>query len=134
MGFLGGDAFNTISSLIRHRKCVHEGAKKVCPICHKEMSRNANMKEHIDTVHKGLTNHSCEICGKRFGRQTHLSRHKKTSHNIFPPKKTNLVHEEYDNRKPLDLPLDFPPKKSNLVHEEYDNCKPIDLPLDLHKN
>ena len=64
---LGGDAFNTISSLIRHRKCVHEGAKKTCPICHKELSRNANMKEHIDTVHKGLTNHSCDICGKRFG-------------------------------------------------------------------
>ena len=101
--FLGGDTFNAISSLIRHRKCVHLGVKRSCPICHKEMSKNVNMKEHIDTVHKGLKNHSCEICGKKFGRQTNLSRHKKTSHNIFPPKKSNLVHEEYNNLNPLDL-------------------------------
>ena len=60
------------------------------------------MKEHIDTVHKGLTNHSCDICGMRFGRQTHLNRHRKTTHNIHPTKKSNLV-QEYNNLKPLDL-------------------------------
>ena len=100
---LGGDAFNTISSLIRHKKCVHEGATKTCPICLKKMSRNCNMKEHIDTVHKGLTNYSCEICGKKFGRQTHLNRHKKTTHNIHPTKKSNMGRPPKFPCKPLDL-------------------------------
>ena len=61
------------------------------------------MKEHIDTVHKGLTNYSCEICGKKFGRQTHLNRHKKTTHNIHPMKKSNLGRPPKFLSKPLDL-------------------------------
>ena len=40
------------------------------------------MKEHIDTVHNGLTNYRCDICGKKFGRPSHLGRHKRTIHNI----------------------------------------------------
>ena len=102
---LGGNSFGTISSLQRHRQCVHEGQTKTCPICLKVMSKNCKLQQHIDTVHKGLTKHVCDICGKKFGWVQHLSRHKKQTHNIHPVKNSTLVQamQEYKNIKPLDL-------------------------------
>ena len=73
----------------KHAKGVHEGTTQSCTICSKVFSINASMKEHIDTVHKGLTNYRCDICGKKFGRPSHLGRHKRTIHN-FHIRKINL--------------------------------------------
>ena len=90
-----GKSFSNMSSLRRHQKVSHEGAKNTCPVCGKLLSASRSMKEHISSVHEGITNFSCEECGKRFARLSTLKRHKLNVHNLdIKPIKTILKEDE----------------------------------------
>ena len=76
-----GDGSTSLKMKIRKVSTYHtpdELKPYECPICHKRISNQANLRTHIRT-HTGDKPHRCGICGKSFSRngtlQTHLTIH-----------------------------------------------------------
>ena len=62
----------------------------------RELSTKNELKEHENTVHKGLTNHQCRICGRKYSRKSHLRIHIKNSHPDIDPSDIHaaMIHLE----------------------------------------
>ena len=68
-------AFNTLSYLDRHVKCVHENIKRFeCNICGKTFSYKHNQQDHM-TIHTGERNIDCPKCGLKFSTKRSLASH-----------------------------------------------------------
>ena len=68
-------AFNTLSYLDRHVKCVHENIKRFeCNICGKTFSYKHNQQDHM-TIHTGERNVECPKCGLKFSTKRSLASH-----------------------------------------------------------
>ena len=68
-------AFNTLSYLDRHIKCVHENIKRFeCNICGKTFSYKHNQQDHM-TIHTGERNVECPKCGLKFSTKRSLASH-----------------------------------------------------------
>ena len=70
-----GRAFNTLSYMDRHIKCVHENIKRFeCNICGKTFSYKHNQQDHM-TIHTGERNIECPKCDMKFSTKRSLASH-----------------------------------------------------------
>ena len=82
-----------------------DGAREVCPICHK---RVVLLARHVNSVHLNIRRHKCDECGMAFSQRYSLTEHKlrKHSHNRqhecdFCGKKFAIKSEMHRHRKLL---------------------------------
>jgi uncharacterized Zn-finger protein len=68
--------------LNNHIKVFHEGQEHRCDQCGKVLSTNANLKQHIQTVHSDEQQFVCSFdnCGKVFNQSGNLNTHIKSIH------------------------------------------------------
>ena len=92
--------FTKVIRLRMHILRVHENPKDFkCEYCEKLFSAAGNLKQHIETVHKGKK-FKCDYCGKLSTKAGHLRTHIKTIHEgIKPEKNPNLFQIKVKKRK-----------------------------------
>jgi len=67
------------AELKKHIDIIHKGVKYPCPTCSDVLSSSQSLKRHIRTVHETLEkNFSCDICSKAFKDSDYLQRHMRT--------------------------------------------------------
>ena len=67
------------SGIKRQVVSVHEKPFK-CNICNFEFSYDSNLKNHIDSVHKGIKEFKCNICEYKTAYKHHLEKHIESNH------------------------------------------------------
>ena len=79
--------FGTEKALTKHHRVQHLGIRDLkCDQCDWTGSYKPALKDHIDTVHKGVM-YKCDYpgCTKEMNRKRNLDQHKKTAHGILKP-------------------------------------------------
>ena len=67
------------SSLITHRKSIHEGVKLPCDQCIYKATQKGSLLRHIESRHKGVK-FPCDQCDYRATQKGSLLRHMKSIH------------------------------------------------------
>ena len=88
-------AFCSAFALKNHVQNIHEKIKHYCEECGKGLSSKHELQEHINCVHKGVSNHQCKVCMRKYTRRSHLRRHIKTTHPEVVNAKSAMIKLEY---------------------------------------
>ncbi|KAM3181877.1 hypothetical protein ACTXT7_013491 [Hymenolepis weldensis] len=86
-----------------------------CNLCEKSFTRRANLRVHVDSVHKNPKSFECDICGKSFNQARYMKAH------------VEAVHEKVKSVQCLECNKFFG-SKSNLkrhVDRIHKNLKPF---------
>ena len=67
--------------LKEHIDSVHKGIKLSCPYCKKKIARKRDLRIHINAIHKGIRV-DCKICGAKLYKKQSLVNHLKRFHDI----------------------------------------------------
>ncbi|KAJ5894839.1 hypothetical protein N7495_006530 [Penicillium taxi] len=71
-----GNTFTRRSNCTEHERNHDPKRKKSFPCgeCHKTFGRNADLKRHTDTIHRGIRKYHCRSCERRFTRLDALNK------------------------------------------------------------
>ncbi|XP_050313796.1 PR domain zinc finger protein 15-like isoform X2 [Anthonomus grandis grandis] len=68
-----------------------------CDLCNKFYSRNASLRKHANTAHKGHPSITCQICMKTKASKYHLAQHFADIHQLDNTKIPGLQNVQYEN-------------------------------------
>ncbi|KAJ5371449.1 uncharacterized protein N7496_007541 [Penicillium cataractarum] len=72
-GFYFTRRSNCVAHQKKHDPTFHRAIP--CDECSKSFGRNADLRRHIDTVHRGIRKHACKWCNRRYTRWENMAKH-----------------------------------------------------------
>ena len=72
--------FNGTKILKAHVKECHEERKNQCEQCSQSFAKLCYLRDHINSIHKGLKMFQCDVCNEKFTRRNGLKRHDEAKH------------------------------------------------------
>ncbi|KAF7712109.1 Zinc finger C2H2 type domain-containing protein [Penicillium ucsense] len=64
---------NCVAHQKKHDPTYHRAIP--CEECPKSFGRNADLRRHVDTVHRGIRKHVCKWCSRRYTRWENMTKH-----------------------------------------------------------
>ena len=72
--------FNGTKILKAHVKECHEERKNQCELCSQSFAKACYLRDHINSIHRGLKMFQCDVCNEQFTRRNGLKRHNEAKH------------------------------------------------------
>ena len=63
-----------------HVKECHEERKNQCELCSQSFAKACYLRDHINSIHRGLKMFQCDVCNEQFTRRNGLKRHNEAKH------------------------------------------------------
>ena len=80
---------------MKKRAITNENKSYGCEFCDSKFTQKSNMKQHIETVHKGTKSYICEFCNSTFSRNSNRKTHIKTIHEKKKPFKCDVCNRSF---------------------------------------